>query len=124
MQHLSDMKTILTAALLGAFAVAAFAADVTGKWMAQVPGRNGNQDVTFNLNQSGSSLTGTVTTPNGDQQISEGKVDGNDLSFVVSFEARGNTIRQEYKGTVAGSEIKFTRSGGRGNPIEFTAKKQ
>ncbi|MBV8729635.1 MAG: hypothetical protein JO336_07485 [Acidobacteriia bacterium] len=118
------MKTILTAALLGAFAVAAFAADVTGKWMAQVPGRNGNQDVTFNLNQSGSSLTGTVTTPNGDQQISEGKVDGNDLSFVVSFEARGNTIRQEYKGTVAGSEIKFTRSGGRGNPIEFTAKKQ
>ena len=123
-QHLSDMKTILTAALLGAFAVAAFAADVTGKWMAQVPGRNGNQDVTFNLNQSGSSLTGTVTTPNGDQQISEGKVDGNDLSFVVSFEARGNTIRQEYKGTVAGSEIKFSRSGGRGNPVEFTAKKQ
>jgi hypothetical protein len=118
------MRTILTAALLGMFSLAAFAADVTGKWMAQVPGRNGNQDVTFNLNQSGGSLSGTVTTPAGEQQISDGKVDGDNLSFVVSFEARGNTIRQEYKGTVSGGEIKFTRSGGRGNPIEFTAKKQ
>ena len=118
------MRTILVGALLGMFAITAFAADVTGKWTAQVPGRNGNQDVTFTFSQAGGSLTGTVTNPNGEQQISEGKVDGDNVSFVVSFEARGNTIRQEYKGTVAGSEIKFTRSGGRGNPIEFTAKKQ
>ena len=119
-----SMRTVILAALLGTFAAAGFAADVTGKWMAQVPGRNGNQDVTFNLNQSGNSLTGTVTLGNGEQQISDGKVDGDNVSFVVSFEARGNTIKQEYKGTVSGSEIKFTRSGGRGNPIEFTAKKQ
>jgi hypothetical protein len=118
------MRRIIMAALLGAFAITAFAADVTGKWAAQVPGRNGNQDVTFNLNQSGSSLTGTVTTPAGEQQISEGKVEGDNVSFIVTFEARGNTIKQEYKGAVAGQEIKFTRSGGRGNPIEFTAKKQ
>ena len=117
------MRTLLMTALLGVFALAASAADVTGKWMAQVPGRNGNQDVTFNLKQAGSALTGTVTTGQGDQQISEGKVDGDNLSFKVSFEARGNTITQDYKGTVAGSEIKFTREGGRG-PIEFTAKKQ
>jgi len=119
------MRTFVLSALLGIFALAASAADVTGKWMAQVPGRNGNQDVTFNLKQAGSDLTGSVTTPAGDQQISEGKVSGSDITFVVSFEARGNTIKQEYKGTMTSdSEIKFTRSGGRGNPIEFTAKKQ
>jgi hypothetical protein len=118
-----SMRTILTAALLGMFAIAAFAADVTGKWMAQVPGRQGTQDVTFTFNQSGSDLSGTVTTPNGEQKISEGKVDGDNISFVVSIEARGNTFKQEYKGTVSGEEIKFTRSGGRA-PIEFTAKKQ
>lgn len=123
-RHLCLMRTILTAALLGMFAMAAFAADVTGKWTAQVPGRQGTQDVTFTFNQSGDSLSGSVTTPGGEQQISEGKVDGDNISFVVSFEARGNTIKQEYKGAVSGSEIKFTRSGGRGNPIEFTAKKQ
>jgi hypothetical protein len=108
---------------LGIFALAASAADVTGKWMAQVPGRNGNQDVTFNLTQSGSGLTGTVNNGQADQPISEGKVDGDNISFKVSFEARGNTVTQNYKGTVSGSEIKFTREGGRG-PIEFTAKKQ
>lgn len=118
------MKTLLLTTLLGIFALAASAADVTGKWTAQVPGRNGNQDVTFNLKQAGGDLSGSVTTRAGEQQISEGKVDGDNISFKVSFEARGNTITQNYKGTVAGSEIKFTREGGRGNPIEFTAKKQ
>jgi hypothetical protein len=119
------MRQLIMAALVGTFAITAFAADVTGKWMAQVPGRRGPQDLTFNLTQSGSSLTGTVTTQAGEQQISDGKVDGDNISFVVSFEARGNTIKQEYKGTVAGDEIKFTRAvEGRGNPVEFTAKKQ
>jgi hypothetical protein len=118
------MRQLIMAALLGAFAITAFGADVTGKWMAQVPGRNGNQETTFTLMQSGSSVTGTVGTQNGEREISEGKVDGDNITFVVSFEARGNTIKQEYKGTVAGDEIKFSRSGGRGNPIEFTAKKQ
>ena len=117
------MRTLLLTALLGIFALVASAADVTGKWMAQVPGRNGNQDVTFNLKQSGNDLTGTVSTGRGEQPISDGKVNGDSLSFKVTFEARGNQITQNYTGTVAGSEIKFTRDGGRG-PIEFTAKKQ
>jgi hypothetical protein len=106
------------------FALAAFAADVTGKWVAQVPGRNGNQEMTFNLKQSGSDITGTVGTARGDQQISEGKAEGDNISFLVVLEFNGNQIKQEYKGMVSGDEIKFTRSGGRGNPIEFSAKKQ
>jgi hypothetical protein len=119
------MRQIIMAALVGAFAISAFAADVTGKWMAQVPGRRGAQELTFNFNQSGDSLSGTVTTPAGEQQIMDGKVDGDNISFVVSFEARGNTFKQEYKGTVAGNQIKFTRAvAGRGNPVEFTATKQ
>ena len=117
------MTTLLLTALLGIFAWAASAADVTGKWTGQVPGRNGNQEVTFNLKQAGSDLSGTVATGRGEQPISEGKVEGDNISFKVSFEARGNTFTQNYKGTVSGSEIKFTREGGRG-PIEFTAKKQ
>ena len=118
------MRTLVVTALLGIFAMAASAADVTGKWVAQVPGRNGNQDVTINLKQAGTDLTGTVNGGRGEQAISEGKVDGDNVTFVVAFEAGGNQIKQTYKGTASGSEIKFTREGGRGNPIEFTAKKQ
>jgi hypothetical protein len=122
--HLSAMRQLIIAALMGAFAITAFAADVTGKWMGQVEGRRGPQELTFNLTQSGNSLTGTVTTPAGEQPIMDGKVEGDNISFVVTIEARGNTFKQEYKGTISGNEIRFTRSGGRGNPVEFTAKKQ
>jgi hypothetical protein len=121
-----SMRTILRAALVGifAFALTAFAADVTGTWKAQIEGRRGPQDVTFTFMQSGDALTGSVDNGRGGQPISEGKVDGDNVSFVVSLEFNGNTVKQEYKGAVSGSEIKFTRSGGRGNPVEFTAKKQ
>jgi hypothetical protein len=121
----TSMRTLLLTALVGIFALAASAADVTGKWVGQVPGRGGNmQDVTFNLKSSGDTVTGTMSTMRGDQQISEGKSAGNDISFVVTLNFNGNEIKQEYKGTVSGNEIKFTRSGGRGGPVEFTAKKQ
>ena len=119
------MRTLVLAALLGAFALVALAADVTGKWTAQVPGRNGNQEVTITLKQSGNDLTGTVSGGRGgDQEISEGKVDGDNISFAVVREFNGNQFKQTYKGTVSGDEIKFTRDNGRGNPVEFTAKKQ
>ena len=119
------MRTLVLAVLMGVFALVASAADVTGKWTAQVPGRNGNQEMTLNLKQSGTELTGTVSGGRGgDQQISEGKVDGDNVSFVVVREFNGNQLKQTFKGTVSGDEIKFSRDNGRGNPVEFTAKKQ
>ncbi len=119
------MKTLVLSALLGIFAMAAWGADVTGKWVAQVPGRNGNQEMTFNLKQEGGTVSGTIAGGRGDQTISDGKVDGDNISFVVNLEFNGNKIAQNYKGTVSGAEIKFTREvAGRGNPVEFTAKKQ
>jgi hypothetical protein len=114
-------------ALLGVFVTAAPAADVTGKWVAQVPGRQGNtQEVTFNLKADGDKLTGTVVTPRGENPIAEGKVEGDKISFSQTMERGGNTMKMLYKGTVSGSEIKFVREveGGQGQPREFTAKKQ
>ena len=107
--------------LLLSFALAAisFAADVTGKWMAKVPGQNGEQETTFALKQDGDKVTGTVTSPRGDRPISEGKVTGDTVSFAVESQ-RG---KQTYTGAVSGSEIKFKREGGQGQPREFNAKK-
>jgi hypothetical protein len=43
-------------------AVAAFAADVNGKWTAEMQGRDGQtMTTTFNLKADGSALTGTVS---------------------------------------------------------------
>jgi hypothetical protein len=121
------MKTTLLAMLaLFCITFVASAADASGKWTAEVPGRNGNQTLTFNLTAAGGSLTGTITTARGDTPIAEGKVDGDTIMFVQEFPGRdgGPPNKQTYTGKVSADHIDFTRDGGRGAPIMFTAKKQ
>lgn len=105
--------------ILLTFALAAWAADVSGKWTAQVPGRNGQmREVTITLKADGDKLTGTITGRQGENPISDGKISGDDISFKVET-PRG---AQTYTGKISGNEIKFKREGGQGT-IEFTAKR-
>ena len=104
----------------------AWAADVSGKWTAQVPGRNGQtREQTFNFKVEGDKLTGTVSGMQGDNPISDGKISGNDITFTVKLSFQGNERTLVYKGTVSGDEIKMTRSmQGSDQPgQEFTAKR-
>ena|SRR5579871_4684532 len=121
------MRRILTTGFLTALmALTALAADVTGKWTAQVPGRGGQtREATFNLKADGNTLTGTVSGPRGDAEIAEGKIDGDQISFTQTMSFNGNDLKFIYKGTVSGDEIKFTRTrdGGEGQPQQFTAKR-
>jgi hypothetical protein len=117
---------LATIALCLAFAGAAMAADVTGKWTAQVPGRGGElRETTFNFKVDGSTLTGTVSSQRGDSQITDGKVEGDNISFTVKRSFGGNEVTILYKGTVSGSEIKFKSEfqGGQGRTVEFVAKR-
>jgi hypothetical protein len=107
-------------------AVAAWAADVTGKWTAEVQGRQGTQTVTMNLKADGAALTGSFQGARGGAvDISDGKVDGDKISFSITREFQGNSIKILYQGTAAGDEIKF-KSHPEQAPdrvTEFTAKK-
>jgi opacity protein-like surface antigen len=117
---------LATAVLALAFAGVLAAADVAGKWVAQVPGRDGQtRETTFNFKVDGAKLSGTMATQMGEVQISDGKVEGDNLSFAVQLSFGGNDIKLLFKGTVAGNEIKFTREreGGQGRAQEFTAKR-
>jgi hypothetical protein len=103
------MKKILCvcAALIMVFtAASAFAADVTGAWTGKTSGPNGEGfQITFNFKVDGAKLTGTIAGPQGDpMEITEGKVDGDKLSFNVSF--NGITIKHE--GVITGDTIKLT----------------
>src|SRR5215469_2122702 len=111
---------------IAAMAALAWAADISGKWVAQVPGRGGQtRETTFNFKVDGSKLTGTVSGMRGDNPISDGKVSGDDVSFTVKVSFNGNDVTLNYKGKVSGDEIKFTRTveGGQVPPQEFTAKR-
>jgi hypothetical protein len=96
---------VSAAILLMLSATAMFAADVTGSWTGSVSTPNGDFKLTFAFKQDGAKLTGTVTGPQGAPlDIANGKVDGNNISFDVSF--NGMTIK--HNGTVNGDEIKLT----------------
>jgi hypothetical protein len=79
----------------------AFAADVTGTWTAEVQDMN----LSYVLKQDGAKLTGTITASEGDPlEITEGKVDGDKISFNVSF----NGITIKHQGVINGDTIKLT----------------
>lgn len=108
-----------------ALAGAAQAADATGKWTAQVPGRDGQtRETTFSFKVEGDKLTGTVSGRQGDAPLADGKVQGDDISFTVTFAFQGNDVKFDYKGKVAGDEIKMSRHRqGSDQTAEFVAKR-
>lgn len=119
-------KLGIAALFLALGSMAALAADFNGKWNAEVQGRNGMQTITFDLHVDGSTVTGKVTTPRGDMDISNGKVDGDNISFDTTANMNGNSFTLNYKGTADGDNIKFTRTFGGGGdrpPQEFVAKR-
>ena len=101
---------VLTLALVSV----SFAQGINGTWKGQRPGRDGAMmDVTFKFVADGEKLTGTTTMRDNEIQISDGKITGNDVSFVVKMEFGGNSMVMKYTGTLAGSELKLkqTREG-------------
>ncbi|HEV2464124.1 MAG TPA: hypothetical protein VGT04_09985 [Acidobacteriaceae bacterium] len=99
--------------LFGAKTTFAAATDVTGNWTADMTTPDGNSfALTFVFKQDGTKLTGTVQGPEGDPlAIDNGKVDGDHITFTVSF--NGTTFSHD--GTVSGDEIKMTTKSDNGD---------
>jgi len=115
-------RVVLWSALLALSSLAAFAADVTGKWTSEAMGKGGPQ--TFTLKQDGSALTGTVQGGRGGAaEIKNGKVDGDNVSFEVTREFNGRSMTLKYSGSVSGSSMKLSVETGRG-PRELTLTRQ
>jgi hypothetical protein len=114
------MSTLLRVLVLLAVTIGAFAADVNGKWTAQIPGREGQtREATFTFKVEGDKLTGSMSGRQGDTPLADGKVTGDTISFAVETQ-RG---KQNYTGTIAGDEIKFKQMRQQGEPREFVAKR-
>ncbi len=107
------------------FTASAFAADVDGTWKATVETPNGTMESTFTFKSDGTKLTGTTSNQfMGEQAISEGKVEGKDISFNVTMSRDGNEFKLVYKGTVEGSNMKLTLTlPGGDRTMDMTAKK-
>ena len=90
-----------------------------------MPGRDGNtQTNTFDLKVDGSAVTGMMSTPRGEQAITDGKVDGDTIMFTVVMKMGDNERKLMFKGVMSGDSIKFTRTmEGMDRKQEFVAKR-
>jgi hypothetical protein len=114
-------KLGLAVLFLALGSLTALAADFNGKWTATVETPMGTQAITFNFHVDGATLTGTVTTPRGDVDISDGKIDGDTISFAQVMNFNGNEFKIAYTGKADGDTIKFTRQAGDRPAQEFVA---
>ena len=120
------MRTaVLTSMALLLCSFTAAAADISGKWFAQVPQGHLLLEITFTFKVDGAKLTGTATYPLGDDvyrlDVTDGKVEGDDVSFTTSSKFRDTAIKSVYKGKVAGNQIDFTMVM-QGGPVGDTPK--
>ena len=117
----------LTTALVLAFTLAsapAFAADVDGKWAGTISTPGGDFPVAFEFKSDGTKLTGTTMSPDGMSiNIKDGKIDGDKITFGVSFDFGGMALDIAYSGVVTPAEMKMTADVA-GMALEFVVKKE
>ncbi len=124
-------KLLFVVAILCVLTFAVMAADVNGKWTWEQQGQNGATTTTLTLKADGGKLTGTLDGGRGGPvEISDGKVDGNSISFSVKRNMRGTDVVTPYKGIINDSgdsmKIEFSRmgrGGGEPTPMTVTAKR-
>jgi len=108
------MKTLPFIAL--AALVQAYAADITGKWKSEFDTQIGRMKYTYDLKADGEKLTGkAIRILDGEKlttDLTEGKVKDDSVEFIEIIHVDDREIRIQYKGKIAGDQIKFTREVG------------
>ncbi len=95
-------------------AITLLGADVSGIWVGQIAGRNGDfQDISFKFTQHGAKLEGKAYGDYGSTPISEGVISGDLITFIVKApEQAGNQInetRLRFTGSLRSGEIELIR---------------
>jgi enterochelin esterase-like enzyme len=110
------MKTCKTVLTLAVISLSAIAADITGTWKTEFETQVGLQKYTFTLKQEGNAVTGKANAEIGgekyESKLKDGKVEGDNVSFVELLNFQGNDLEIRYKGTVSEREMKLNRQVG------------
>jgi hypothetical protein len=116
------MKTkimAISAVALLVLLAAAWAAEkpnLAGKWTA----KDGDNEIKIEFKVDGVKVTGTLenSLAGGATEIKDGKLEGDQVSFSVVRQSNGSDVTINWKGTISGDKIKFTRggAGGAGGP--------
>ena len=112
-----------TLILLLGMATALTAADISGTWTASFDTQVGQQTYTYTFKVQGNTLTGSAKSNLGEATITNGKVNGDDVTFTENLNYQGMELQIQYKGKIMGDEIKFTRAVIEGTNEDLVAKR-
>ncbi len=124
---MNPRKMITLAALVLSGLSLAHAADLAGKWTAEFDTQIGVQKYVYEFKVEGDKLTGKATfersTGNGEADLKDIKLSGDEVSFAEPLTIDGNEIAITYSGKVAGDEMKLTRNVGDFATEQIVAKR-
>jgi len=122
---------LVVSTLLTIASIKAAAPDLTGTWKYVNINQNGEKrEFVFKLKQDDHIVTGTVTTPQGDDiQIKEGKIDDNgNLTFMMKIERDDRTLEIRSSAKLSGDSLKgkteFPNRDGEKQEQEWEAKRE
>ena len=111
--------------LFAMFAFTASAADISGNWKGTADLGGQTIERTFAFKVEGTKLTGeTSSQMMGKSTITDGKVEGDTVSFSITGNIQGNEMKLSFRGKVTadGKEMKLNVDAG-GQTIVYDAKK-
>jgi hypothetical protein len=91
----------------------------SGIWIVKANSPAGPLDMTLDLQQQGTALSGRVTSQFGTATITDGQINGNEMTINYTAEVQGNKTPISARATIEGNSIRgtFTIFG---QPIEFS----
>jgi hypothetical protein len=102
---MKNVKQLLVVALILVLSAAfSYGADATGKWKGVVEGRDGPLELEFELKSEGEKVTGRVSSPMGEVDITEGSLKGDDITFTVATDS----FTALHKGKISGDVMNLS----------------
>ena len=113
----------MTASSTGAQSKDAKSANVTGNWKLTIETPNGPGTPSVTFKQEGEDLTGTYKGRMGEAPL-KGTVKGSDIKFTIKVNAQGQDLQIDYSGTVEGDTMKGKVKFGEFGEGTFSGKKE
>jgi len=109
---MTKYRALICTLILATMAAVAFAADVTGTWTATFDTQVGAQKYRYTFKAAGTKLTGKAKSELAmtETEITEGTINGDDISFVENLNFQDMPLRIVYKGKLTGNDLKLTRT--------------
>ncbi len=97
------------------------AVSAAGTWSVDVESPQGTQSSTLTLTQDGSEVSGTMESELGSTPVT-GTVEGNTLSFTMTLQFGGQSMRLDFSGTIEGDSASGTATTPMGD-LNWTARR-